>query len=382
MDKKKLSILIKKEEGTKLDFKQKLDLDTESGKKELAKDICAIANSRGGRGYLIIGIEDKTKRIVGIEGQNITEEQIQQIISTRIEPPIPAAFELIQYNSEKKLGVLSIYDGGQKPYQVRENGAFYIRRGSTTDTMRKQELVSAFQDNLTLNAELCPIIRSNTDCIEKSLVDMYFKSQGISVNDENRITLMKNASIIFQDRESGDYVVTLGGLLVFSKINNLYITNNFIRIVNKINREYEGVFLIYGDLNTMLDKSEEILLKVLPSGYPSDAVFEAVKNAVLYRDYTIFFKEIEVVLDYNSVSVISPGSLIEAKNVNSHNYFRRNMWIYEKMMAMDRTKRFRQQRRVFIIIKKALKNHGRFMTVNSQANNSFKTIFPGINNFK
>lgn len=382
MDKKKLSLLIKKEEGTKLDFKQKLDLDTEGGKKEFAKDICAIANSKGGRGYLIIGVEDKTKRICGIDGLNITEEQIQQILCTRIEPPIPVAFEIIQYSSDKKLGVLNIYDGGQKPYQIRENGAFYIRRGSTTDTMRKQELISAFQDNLTLNSELCPIIKSKLDCLEKSLVDKYFGLQDIEINDKNRIALMEEASIIFQDRESGNYVVTLGGLLVFSRINNLYITNNFIRIVNKINRDYDGIFLIYGDLNSILDKSEEILFRVLPQQYPADAVFEAVKNAVLYRDYTIFYKEIEVILDYNSVSVISPGSLIEAKNVNSHNYLRRNMWIYEKMMKLDQKKRFHQQRRGFSIMKKSFKNHGKVMFVNSQSNNSFKTIFPGINNFK
>ena len=66
MNKKKLLSLIKQREGTKLDFKLQIDISSESGKKELAKDVCAIANSRGGRGYLIIGIEDRTKRIIGI----------------------------------------------------------------------------------------------------------------------------------------------------------------------------------------------------------------------------------------------------------------------------------------------------------------------------
>ena len=67
MDTKKISILLKREEGTKLDFKLKIDILIESGKKELAKDICAIANSRGGRGYIVIGVEDKTKRVIGID---------------------------------------------------------------------------------------------------------------------------------------------------------------------------------------------------------------------------------------------------------------------------------------------------------------------------
>ena len=60
MNENKLRRLIKKNEYEKLDFKLKIELFTESVKKELAKDICAIANSRGGRGYIIIGVEDKT----------------------------------------------------------------------------------------------------------------------------------------------------------------------------------------------------------------------------------------------------------------------------------------------------------------------------------
>ncbi|MEL7597587.1 MAG: ATP-binding protein, partial [Clostridiaceae bacterium] len=147
MNKKKLASLLKRQEGVKLDFKQEIDLNTESGKKEFAKDICALANSRGGRGYLVIGIEDKTKRVLGVDRLSFTEEQIQQIVSSRCEPPIPISLEFIDYEN-KKVAVITVYQSSQKPYQFRENGAFYIRRGSTTDTMRKQELISSFEENM------------------------------------------------------------------------------------------------------------------------------------------------------------------------------------------------------------------------------------------
>ncbi len=100
MDEKKLANLIKKNEGLKLDFKQMIDINTESGKKELAKDVSAIANSKGGRGYIIIGIEDKIKNIVGIDNMDFTEEQIQQIISSRIDPPVPVSLEILQYHGK------------------------------------------------------------------------------------------------------------------------------------------------------------------------------------------------------------------------------------------------------------------------------------------
>ena len=141
MDVKKLQRLLKKEEGTKLDFKLRLELWNETGKKELAKDVCAIANSKGGRGYIVVGIIDKSKVIEGIKEEELfKEEQIQQIISSRCEPPIPVKVDFLDIK-DKKVGVITILTGEQKPYQVRENGAFYIRRGSTTDIMRKQELL-------------------------------------------------------------------------------------------------------------------------------------------------------------------------------------------------------------------------------------------------
>ena len=86
MNKKKLLSLIQQREGNKLDFKLKIDISSESGKKELAKDVCAIANSKGGRGYLIIGVEDRTKRLVGINKlKPLDEEKIQQVVSSSAE---------------------------------------------------------------------------------------------------------------------------------------------------------------------------------------------------------------------------------------------------------------------------------------------------------
>lgn len=376
MDKKKLMNLIKREEGPKLDFKLKIDIDTESGRKELTKDIIAIGNSRGGRGFLIIGIEDKTKRIVGVENLSLNEEQIQQIISSRCEPPIPISLEFIQVEN-KNVAVIAIYDGGQKPYQMRENGAFYIRRGSTTDTMRKQELVSALQENLTLNVELCPIIHASLDCIDIKLVDEYFSCHSIEVNEENRLLLMENASIIINDRESGEYFVTLGGLLVFSKINYVYIPHNMIRIVNKVNKSMDEITIIQGDLISNIEKCEEVLRKILPDSYPIEAIYEGVKNAVLYRDYTIFYKEIEVIVTEKSISIISPGILVKGKDPNSHDYLRRNMWIYEKLVSLDKKKRFVKSTRGFSKMKKAFKNKGKVMFVNSLEHNQFKVIYPG-----
>lgn len=381
MDSKRLSNLIKRPEGAKLDFKQTIDLEIESGRKELAKDVCAIANSKGGRGYIIIGIEDKTKRVVGIGGLEITEEQIQQIVTSRSEPPIPISLEFVEYD-RKTLGVINIYDGPHKPYQVRETGAFYTRRGSTTDVMRKQEIIEALQDSLNLNVETFPVVNSSPDALDEGLLKAYFDSKGLAINEDNRLELLESASIIHLDKESGTVMATLGGLLVFSKTNSLYIPHNMIRIVNKIEGKAVDDVIIQGDLLGMIDKSAEILRLSLPEGYPVEAVHEAVMNAIIYRDYTDYWKEISVTIDSNSVSVVSPGLFADSKGAPNNSYNKRNMWIYEKILAIDPQDRLLLADKGINRMKKLFKNIGRINFINNFAEDSFKVIFPGISRIK
>ncbi|MCI1945442.1 AlbA family DNA-binding domain-containing protein [Clostridium luticellarii] len=382
MNIKKFLSLLKRSEGPKLDFKQCINVENDSGRKELAKDICAIANSRGGRGYLIIGIEDKTKRIVGISEVNFSEEKIQQIVSSRIDPPIPVSLEILQYNG-RDVAVISIYDSPQKPYQMRDNGSFYIRRGSTNDTMRKQEIISALQENLGINVELCPIPHSDLNCIDDGIVNRYFLSQGIEINHENRLELMENASIIYMDKNSGKYMATLGGLLIFSKINNICIPHNMIKIVNNINRNSKPMVIIQGDLISMMDEAEHIIRKIINvKSYPVKAVDEGIREAVVYRDYSDFSRGIEVVLGYNSIVITSPGILINRKNTDFYNYANRNMWIYEKIIALDTKERSISISSGFNRIRKEFKNKGKVKFINSIKNFNFKVIYPGIKNFK
>ena len=380
MDSKKLLSLIKREEGIKLDFKLRLEIYNETGKKELTKDICAIANSSGGRGYIIVGIKDKSKEIIGIQEDDMfKEEQIQQIVSTRCEPPIPIEVEFVHIQ-DKKIGVISIYDGDQKPYQVRDNGAFYIRRGSTTDVMRKQELIALFEENLSLTIETCPLIRSEITMLDMELVNKYFDKKGIQVNDENRKFLLLSAGIAFEHKEGSPLKCTYGGLLVFSDKNYLYIPNNMIKITNKLNNIYGELDIIQGNLLSMVDKAEEKIKEILPKEYPAQAVIEAVKNAVLYREYFDLNKIIEIVIDENNVVISSPGEFI-GENIKGErtNYNKRNIWLYEKLISLDEKKRFLSSGRGFRVIRDSFNGKGKIKFINSRTEHSFKVILPGVN---
>jgi predicted HTH transcriptional regulator len=379
VDSKRLLSLIKKEEGVKLDFKLKLSLQSEGNKKELAKDVCAIANSRGGRCYIIIGVEDKSKEIIGVnESEIIKEEQVQQIVSSRCEPPIPISVDTCKIQG-KRICVITIYSGDQKPYQIRESGAFYIRRGSTTDTMRKQELIEAFEENLDFFMETSTVMKSDISFLDEDLLKQYFKNKGIELNEENKEFLLESSRIAYREKESGKMNCTLGGLLIFSNYNSLWIPQNMIKIINRINKNKDEVIVIQGSILEMVDKSERVIYDLMPNDYPSSAIIEGVKNAVLYRKYSSVNRVIEISIGYKSVSINSPGALIEKSNLGKEiSHSKRNIWIYEKLITLDNNKRFLNNGRGFSRMKKAFYGFGKVKLINSIKDDYFKVILPGV----
>lgn len=380
MDKRKLLSLIKRDEGLKLDYKEKLQLWLDSNKKELAKDICAIANSKGGRGYIIVGVEDKTKRIVGVDKSEIfKEEVVQQIVTSRCEPPIPISVDIEEIDG-KIIEIITIYDGGQKPYQVREGGAFYIRRGSTTDVMRKQEIIASFEEGFDFIIETCPVIKSSIELLNMDIVSKYFESKGIYISIENKKFLMESAGITFVEKESGKEKCTFGGLLVFSDNNSISIPQNMIRVLNKLKNDKPKLKIIDGNLINIIDQVTDYLYGILPKNYPVYAVMEGIKNAVLYREYSSVNRGIDVIVGYNSILVISPGQMIE-KNIKGQrvNYNRRNMWLYEKLLTLDDKKRFQNTGVGFKRMREAFKGADeKVKFINSKVDDSFKVIFPGV----
>lgn len=377
MNKKKVLSIIERGEGVKVDFKRELYLDYESCKKELAKDVCAIANSSGGRGYIIVGVEDKSKKIVGVEESKvINEERIQQIISTRCEPPIPITVENIEID-DKNLIIITIYDGGQKPYQIRESGAFYVRRGSTNDVMRKAELVAAFEEGSNLIVETCPLMNTSIKFLNMELVSKYFRNKGIYINKENENFLLEGSGITYLDKVSKTMKCTLGGLLIFSDINSVCAPYNMVKIVNKINGKKDNVITVEGNLLDIIDKVEKNLIEMLPLDYPTYAVMEGIKNAVLYREYSMVDRVIEVIVTKRNIIIISPGQLILKDNVAyQYEYNKRNLWIYDKLITLDDNNRFTNDGKGIERVKNAFRGKGKVKFINSTVENCFKVILP------
>lgn len=370
MDSQKLIYLLSKEEGTKLDFKLKLNLDTEGNKKEFAKDICAIANSKGGRGYILFGIEDKTKNIVGISTDNFIEEKLQLIVSTRIDPPVPISVDIINIQ-DKAVGVITIYNTDQKPHQLRESGAFYVRRGSTTDLMRKEEIASMLQETGLLSYELLPVINSSIKDLDNSKVLDFLVKSGLPSTIDTELLI--GTGIATRDRESSDIYPTCGGLLLFGEDPWSFLPHAVIKIYNYYNRDLPYHHISRGTIMEMIEDACTFLKDCIGAeNYPEDIINDCISKSVLYRDYFDINTLNEIYIHKNRIEIINPGAALKGTN-NSSNYVRRNIWLYIKLLAIDNTKKYFNRD---ININKLIKSHGKIIYYNITTRNLFKVVIP------
>ncbi|MCX7709820.1 MAG: putative DNA binding domain-containing protein [Clostridia bacterium] len=374
MDRHKLLQLLKKEEGPKLDFKAALHLTTESDKKEITKDVIAMANSRGGRGYIIFGVEDKTKRILGIDPGDFKEEQIQQIIYNRCDPPVPISVDFVDMDG-KMLAVLTVYKSNHQPHQMMQNGAFYIRRGSTTDTARRNEIANLMQENGLLTYET--IVLKNADIFEMDfeLIKDYFRTLGVFSENINEI-LLEAMGIIGQSFDGDGYHPTIGAMLLFGKNPSLFLPQVYVKVSYN-----DEVSCFYGNILKMLDDVSQYLSeKIKDDGYPMEALFEAIANALVHRDYLDTARGITVTINDKKIEISNPGALIANNTVykfmKENNPERRNAWLYQRLLTYDSKRRFMKTGIGMQRIKKAFTEIGDVKFLNIGSQNLFKIILP------
>ncbi|NLN39774.1 MAG: AAA family ATPase, partial [Smithella sp.] len=118
--------LLKTDEGKVLEFKRDL-----SSPRNLLKTLVAFANTAGGR--VIVGVQDKTRKVMGIEHPLDEEERICSLIADSISPRLVPNVELTTIDN-KTLLVIEVFLSNSRPHYLRSEGpetGVYVRLGST-----------------------------------------------------------------------------------------------------------------------------------------------------------------------------------------------------------------------------------------------------------
>lgn len=311
----KIKQWIKKGEGKTIEFKRTLPDGN-----NIAKTVIAFSNMAGGK--IIIGIEDKTAKVIGINDDEAMDfpDKISNIIHERCHPFILPEIYLVYINDAKVL-VVEVFPGALKPYYLKNKGkreGTYIRVGATNKKADMEMIMELERQkrNISFDEEL------DYELDEKSLDMEHLKADfhrytGRSL-DHNRLLNLKTLV-----EEHGKIYPTVGGLLLAGNTDYMEYarikcarfkgTNMDIFIDQKeftgpLYRQVEEA-MKFAHTYIALSGKVEGLRRIDRYEVPLEVIREAVVNAVVHRDYSISGSDIKFAIFDDRIEVTSPGAL-------------------------------------------------------------------------
>jgi len=310
--------LYKKPEGRRLELKAELPKIA-----DLAKTIVAFANDAGGELY--IGIGNNPRELVGIAEDELfaMEEKISNIIYNRCYPAILPEITFLTEDNKHLIRVL-VYRGSTPPYYLKEKGKLkgtYIRIGSTN--RRADETIIAelerIRRNISFDSEIIaekPAHQLNID----NFAALFEEKTGETINAQvlrkleltkelNGVTYPTNALALFSDDELRN------SMFHFAKVecarfkgvtSDVFIDQKSITTHIAIQAE-EAYNFVLRHINR--GATVEGVYTVSHWEYPVKAVREAIRNAIVHRDYSLTGKDVKVAIYDDMIEITSPGTL-------------------------------------------------------------------------
>lgn len=301
------------EEGKTLEFKK--DASSLNG---IVKTVVAFANTAGGT--IVIGVEDATKKIVGIKDPLEDEMRIINKIAESVTPLLRPNIDIQTYRNKTLILVQVPYLVGPYSFNHESKRSIYVRFGSsnriaddeTIATMRK------LSKNITFDETVC--VQAPKDGLDWLAIERTFEST------KKTITKAKIKSIGMITNESGEDHPSNGGMLLFGKNRSEIFPDALIRCVRFAGfdrSESSDSVIIDMHLSDAIDEVLHFIEKntftkteigrkkrVNVSQYPSVALREAVINAIVHADYSIKGSSIIVALFDDRIEITNPGAMI------------------------------------------------------------------------
>ena len=302
MNKQDLDFIISEGEGYNLEFK-------ESFSSEISKEICAFANSNGGK--ILVGVSDG-KKVKGIQITNRLKSQIQDL-ARNIDPKINIIIEDVN-----NVLVMIVPEGKNKPYSV--NGRFYVRQGTNSQQLTRDEIREFFQKEgrITFDEKVNDKFDICSDLNRKAFETFLERAKisHILPNEEilNNLDLIedkkiKNAGVLLFCNQISHFflngTITCVLFLGKDKSNILDkkefdrdIYSNYLAVIDYIKSKLNTEYII----KTAGPREEKLEL-------PEETIKEALLNAIVHRDY-FSNAEIQVYIFKDRIEIVNPGGLV------------------------------------------------------------------------
>jgi predicted HTH transcriptional regulator len=308
-----LVALLSRHEGKTLEFKR--DLSSPEG---VLKAIVAFANTSGG--VVVLGVEDRTRKVRGIGDVLAEEERLANLIADSITPRLVPSMEVLPWRKTQVLAV-EIYPSPNRPHHLTRLGpaaGALVRVGSTNrradpfliEEMRRYNQVSSFDEQ--------PMPDLNSEAIDFRVASEYFKPI-------RKLTPHGLQSLKLTAGYQGRMVPTVGGVLLFGAARLQHFPDAWIQAGRFAGRDRRRI-LDSAEVRSYLPAAAEEAITFLRKHmtreavigsvkrsdlwtFPVVAVREAIMNAIVHADYAQQGAPIRIALFDDRLEVDNPGLL-------------------------------------------------------------------------
>ena len=309
----KISEIIKLEEGKTLEFKRDL-----SSPKNILKTVVAFANTAGGK--IIVGLEDKTRKVIGIENPLDEEERFCNLVADSISPCLVPNIELTTVEG-KTLLIIEVFLSNSRPHYLSAPGpeaGTLVRLGSTNRQADRELITEIGRFVQGVSFDETPMVNLTVD-------DLDLESARRIFNGLRELTLTELHTLKLLTTCQGESVPTKGGMLLFGKNRTFHFSDCWVQCGRFIGKDKARIFdhtEFEEPLPQMVDSIMFFLKKhAMRSAdfsevrrkdvwdIPLEPLREAVINALVHADYSQRGGPIRVAFFDDRIEIESPGIL-------------------------------------------------------------------------
>lgn len=314
--------LLQSAENKTLEFKR--DLSSPEG---MLRTLVAFANTAGG--ILLIGVEDKTRQIQGVQDPLLLEERIANLVSDKIQPKLIPDIEILPYRNMYILAV-QVHLSSSRPHFLKERGlekGVFIRVGSTNrqaDAILVRELQRAINHD---TFDEYPLPEFNTEAINFRVASELFAP-------DRKLKSTDLETLRITTKHQGRLVPTIGGMILFGQREdcmscfpdawiqcgrfggtNKQLIKNSQKIFDYPARAVEEAMAFIGN-HCMVSMEFNHLHHAERWKIPQIAVREAIINAVVHTDYSQKGSPIRIAIFDDRLEIENPGLLLTGLTIN------------------------------------------------------------------
>ena len=312
-------------EDSTIEFKREMP-----HKNSLADEIAAFANTQGG--MILIGIDDN-REIVGIELQKLdsVEKMVVEICNDSIEPTVPIFTEKLRIDDKNLLKI----EVPRSLYVHKTSNGYFTRQGSSKREMSTEQLARILQSRsqariIAFDEQFVP--NTHKETLREPLYQRFITED--ASEDDIEDLLLKRTLLVQEGREIR---ASVAGVLMCHDTPDDCLYNSFIQAVYYSGKVKDANYQIDAkdfrgpldqqiiDAFKFVQKHNEVSARkevgrIDQPQYSMRAVFEAIVNAVVHRDYSKHGSKIRLFMFADRLELYSPGALANTVTIDKLRY--------------------------------------------------------------